>query len=780
MKTGGKSRHMLIMGFTAILCAVLSFRLFYLTVVEDEKWKAYADDVSVRTVYETAPRGDILDRNGKVIAGNRAIYSVNINRINMTEEKVYETALRVMVILKECEENLAITEQEVKNAVFYKGYDEYMPVTVAEEVSSDTARKIEAAEIPGVQIAVDYIRYYPEGSLASHVIGYMGRISEGDEEEYVDKKGYRKDAMIGKFGIEKEFEHVLKGEDAVSRLQVDSSGSVKKFLGKSRIKKGKDIRLTIDMQLQKTAETSLEKGVKQASSGGTFESIYGDYRMSYAPNAEVGAAVALDVKTGEVLALANFPDFDPNDFTRAISTEKWNSLQRKDKNDPLSASPLYNVATMTAVQPGSTFKPVTAMAALSCGLDREKYLYDDGFIELGDRRYGCFLWNESREKHGYVNLREAIKVSCNYYFYNIASGRDFASGSSLGYKRKIDNNVILEHAGYMGLGEKTGVEIPESSGTLPTENVKNTRIKNGLKNHLFDEKEKYFKKDFIKNEDRFALLIEKIINWGDKDLTLDEIIGKLKRENAVKKDTIDELAKMCKYDYFNQYGWKEGDTFNISIGQGDNAYTTLQMANYMAVMGNFGTKNRVSLIYGSGKEKEKKSPVSSEDIKYIVDAMTEVTVGEGGSLQRAFKGFPYAVAAKTGTAQRSGYMNREDEEDYIRRHLHLIAPDVNYGDAEKEAERLMREYPKTYKSRGRAIRRAVLNLSKKDLTYDSLDRYKERYDAFAWTVALAPADDPQIAVAVMMVQGKTSANAAPIAREIIGKYGESQGWEKSF
>ena len=144
--------------------------------------------------------------------------------------------------------------------------------------------------------------------------------------------------------------------------------------------------------------------------------------MTYAKNAASGAAVALDVKTGQILAMASAPDFDPNDFAVSISREKWESLQRKNLRDPMSPAPLYNVATMSAVQPGSTFKPVTALAALSCGLDENRYLYDGGHVELGGKSYGCILWNRSRKTHGYVDLRKALAVSCNYYFYDIASG----------------------------------------------------------------------------------------------------------------------------------------------------------------------------------------------------------------------------------------------------------------------------------------------------------------------------------------------------------------------
>ena len=779
------SKHKLILYFMAVLGAVLLIRLVHITVIQHDKWNSYAEDMTMRVVYETGPRGDITDRNGNIIASSKPVYSVVISRPEVSREKAMDSASKVMKLLKNQGEDISVTMEEVSRNLLDKSYMSYMPVVVAEEVSAASAKKVQDMGLPGIRVSVNYVREYPYGDTASHIIGYLGRISEDEKTEYVEKKGYRVDAFIGKSGIEKLYEEQLKGTDAVSRLQVDSGGNVTGMIDRKATEKGEDVKLTIDMELQQTTEEALEKAIKASSTGGTFDGKYGKVSMTYAPKTASGAAVAIDVKTGELLAMASFPDFDPNDFSQGITSEKWERLQQQNPNDPLSPSAMYNIATMSAVQPGSTFKPVTALAALSCGLDEDAALYDAGHVDIGGRSFGCHLWNSTGAVHGYVDLDDAMQVSCNYYFYDIATGMDIASGTSLGYEKKMTNETILTFAKELGLGEKTGIELEESCGTIPSAELKRSAAVSALKNHLISECETYFKKESIKDKASFERNLEKILNQADKDLTLNQLIGKLKQEGFILEDKVVELAEVCKYTYFDRMNWSVGDTFNIAIGQGDNSYTPLQMASYMAALGDGGSKKNISVV-SSYKESRndtaaaETSGLDASDIGTVIETMTSVTADTAGSLYGVFDSLPYEVAAKTGTAQRAGKIPADDEKDYIKRHLHLIAPNVSFDAAESEAARLMEEYPHIYDSETTALRRAVINLSSENITVEDIDRYKESYDNFAWTVALAPADDPEIAVAVLLVQGKTSSNAAPVVREIIGKYGEISQWEKSF
>ena len=180
--------------FMSALGIILVGRLFMLTVAESDKWKSFAEDMSVRAVYETAPRGDILDRNGNVIATSRAVYSVNINRSDMDKESMMETASSVMALLQEMNEDIDVTMDEVRENISDSGYYSYMPITLAEDISETAVEAIKNAGYKGVNISTNYVREYPNGAFASHILGYLGRITPEEEEEYVDEKGYRKDA----------------------------------------------------------------------------------------------------------------------------------------------------------------------------------------------------------------------------------------------------------------------------------------------------------------------------------------------------------------------------------------------------------------------------------------------------------------------------------------------------------------------------------------------------------------------------------------------------------
>lgn len=895
-----KSRYNQLLAVVMVMMAVLGIRLFGLTVVEGSQWDQKAKDISVKTISTSAPRGQILDRYGRVLAGNKPSFTVQFSAGDLTNEQINSVSLNLIHILEangdqyydnfpiliengrfsytyqkdiedwltaqampadytaeqafdemrrrqnikegldkyeaqtelqtvynifppisvknmkftkdmdkesfleryyldnnmtaeeafsalrkkfEIPQDLSDTEARkimvVRNELSSQGYRKYMPAKIAGGVSNNTIVIMEEknSDLPGVEVVAESIRYYPNGNTAAHVLGYLGQISESEKTEYVDEKGYKPTDMVGQEGIEKAFESTLKGKDGTKNVEVNAFGELVRVINETEPQKGQDIYLTIDLDLQKTAQDALKQALTEIQRAGTFKSQWGDFKYGTAyRNANVGAVVALDVKTGDVLAMASYPDFDPNLFATGISKEDWNALQGENLRDPLSPLPLFNVASRTAVQPGSTFKLVTATAALESGLDPFRKLYDGGAVKLGNRTYACLLWNQHRGSHGYVNLAEALEVSCNYYFFDIATGRDFYKKTSLGLKEQMNIEKITSYAQQYGLGLKTGIEIPETVVPVPSQERKMASIKSMLRNVLIGRAEMYFKSSIIKDKEKLNKNINTIVGWTEENPSRNQLIERLGKL-GIKEELIETVADLCKFTYFNQAAWTTGDELNISIGQGENQYTPLQIANYVATVGNGGVHNQVSLIKAiqgegphvkePGKQIDLKNP---NELKYIIDGMKLVATGPKGSLKGTFGNFPVQVAGKSGTAQRAGKINPPDEVEYIKKYLPRINPALSWSSVETEMNRWMKEYPEIYTTKNYAVRQAVISLSKGKVTAAKLDAYKADYDPFAWVVTLAPADDPKIAVAVLLFQGGTAGYAAPVAREVIGKY----------
>jgi penicillin-binding protein 2 len=898
-----KPRDNQIMLLAAVLMAVLILRLFVLTILQHDEWTSAADDNDMRSIYTVAPRGEIYDRYGRLLAGNLPSFTVQFSRGNMRDAELNDTAARLIDILEKNGESYidnfpivyengdfkykyqleieawlisqgmppdfsaeqAFDEIRRRNNIdddldpyeaqldmqklgvsppisvvhmnytkdmdkvaflqrygletsisardaFYEirddfeidesvptsvarklmvlrnelrmlGYRQYVPANISENVSDATVLQIEEMgnSLKGVSVVTETIRYYPNGNTASHVLGYMGKISESLKERYVDELGYRPTDMIGLDGVEKSLESTLKGKDGIRDVQVNSRGELKRLISEQVAEKGKDVYLTIDLSLQKACEEILAKGLSRLQNGEVFESRWGNYSYRDAqPNANVGSIVVLDVKTAEPLAIANAPSFDPNLFATGISNEEWNALQSQNPRDLLAPLPLYNVAARTAVQPGSTFKPITAIAALESGLNPNMRLYDGRFVTVGNRDYKCLLYSTNGGTHGSVNLYEALEVSCNYYFFDIATGMDFYRNKPLSYRGSISIDKITSYAEQFGLGQYTGIELAETAAGAPNAAKKMEMTKSLLKRHLYDNAEEYFTSELLNNSAMLGGSIEEIVSWTEENPRRSEIVARM-QNLGIKPDQINRVADTCKSTYFNFAQWTTGDELNISIGQGENAYTPLQMANYIATVGNGGVRNNVSLVRaveGEGlREKEPGVKVELSDdafLGYVIEGMKRVASGSNGSLRSQFAGLPVSVAAKTGTAQKSGFIQPPDEVEYIKEHLKNIDSSLEWEDVEAEMNRLMTLLPDIYTSKNKAVRRAVINLSSYSSvkTEERMDAYKDSYRPFSWVVALAPADDPHIAVAVLVFQGNSSLNAAPMAKEVIAQYME--------
>ncbi len=907
MKQWIKTRHNQIAILIVLLIAALFVRLFELSVLETDRWATAADSLSIKTVTVSAPRGEITDRYGRLLAGNRVSFVVEFADNNFSGKELNAQALLLMDILTEngdaieddfpividdagrysytyrnaieewlfangmppnytageafdelrarygvspdldvfeaqselqntygvyppisvrvmkylqtlnlesflgryesslkkrgydysvsaedCfrmlrevyrvdDTNPGLSPQDarkiilIRDALAAQGYVAYIPITVAKNISDQSIITIEehSTDLPAVDVSIEYVRYYPNGTAASHILGYLGKISESDKAEYL-ARGYSVTDFIGKDGIEKVYEDALRGTDGKRTVQVNVYGELEQTLSETEAKKGEAVALTIDLELQKKAEDALSRALEGIRTGGTFESPYGNYKFTTPyRNATVGAVVALDVKTAEVLAMASCPSFDPNLFATGISQDDWDSLQTENPRDPLAPRPLYNVATRSAVQPGSSFKIVTATAALQAGLNPRRYYRDGGYIEWGERTYGCVLWNRYRTNHGMLNLYDAIGVSCNYYFYDLISNTDWTTGRSLGLADIMDVHLVLDYAKQYGLGQPTGIEIGEAPTTLPSAERKLAATIASLKSVLKADAASYFTPETVADAEALSDAVDIISGWAKENPTRGAIVSRL-ADLPVLEDRIEALADLCKYSYFNMANWTLGDYFNIAIGQGENAYTPLQIANMIATVGNGGLRNGVTTVKTvGGEEPERTEPVavavdSDTYFRDLITGMERVAQSPSGSGYGLFWNFPVRVAAKTGTAERSGKIQPADEVEYVRENLARINNALVWEDVEAEMQRILREGEAA--STVQAVHRAVRNLSNGAVTDDDIYRFKEDYDNFSWFVALCPADDPEIAVATLIFNGGTGGYSGTVTREVIGAY----------
>ncbi|MBQ8563567.1 MAG: hypothetical protein IJ443_06735 [Firmicutes bacterium] len=666
-----------------------------------------------------------------------------------------------------------IVREEIKSL----GFNKYQSSTIAREVSEETIAYVEEMGdvLKGVEISSETVRYYPNGRLASHILGYMGSISDSEYEYYVEENGYDPDDLVGKDGIEASMESKLHGTDGVTTIRVNSSGDYIDTISETEPQSGKSVYLTIDMDLQKVAEDTLQRMIECVQNGSVFKSEYGNMGTVKAENCGSGALVAIDVDTGDVLAMASYPDYNPNIFAEGISYKDWASVQSTNPRDSLAPTPLYNIATKASVQPGSTFKPVTSVAALQAGLDPNQRIYDGLYIDVGDRRFGCDNYNRGGGSHGYETLELGIQNSCNFYFYCIATGKDWNTGRSLGYEDNISIEKIMEVAAEFGLGDETGIELAESTTPLASAERKMNATRASLWYTLQAHAVEYFPSSVYNDEEKLKNNLDTICSWIEENPDRGTLINRIKEQTDVRKSKVEAVADLCKYSFFNQAQWTIGDEFNIAIGQGDNAYTPLQMANYVATLGNDGKRNQVNIVKGIEDEGETEKPepyqidVTEEELATVLEGMRRVTTG--GTLSGIYGSrFPISVAGKTGTAEKDGYINPEDEVAYVKKYLSQIAPSLTWGDVAEEMEKLMKEDPKKYPTENDAVDTALIKASGNKLTQSQINRFKDTYDDFAWTITMAPADNPKIAVVALLIQGRTSYNAGIMTREIIGEY----------
>jgi penicillin-binding protein 2 len=574
--------------------SVLFLRFIYLQIIKGEEFRILSEKNAVRLTGIKAPRGLILDRNRKLMVDNRPSFNLKI----MIEDAgdLQETMRKVSQMMEMPFEDLMKKISDAGQGAFYK------PVVLQEDISRDHLAIIEAHkfDLPGVFIDIEPTRHYIHNKTASHLLGYLGEVN--NDELLGGKYPHVKTGdSIGRYGVEKSFETYLQGKRGGRQIEVDANGRTINVLKTVEPITGFDLKLTIDLDLQQTAEKMLQD--------------------------KHGAVVALDPDTGDVLVMASAPSFDQNDFVGGINSKKWKALMT-DRGKPMT-----NKTIQGEYPPASTYKIITSMAALEEKvIDIHTTAFCPGFFKFGNRAYRC--WNKNG--HGNVSVFEAITQSCDVFYYQAGD--------------KVGVDALAKYAMGSGLGKKTGILLEdEKKGLIPTSSWKKKR--------------------------------------------------------------------------FNE-PWHRGETLSIAIGQGYDLVTPLQMAVFIAAVGNGGTLYKpriVSTIEGSQgnvikeipPEVAGKLPAGKKTLEILQKGLLDVVETDRGTAKR-IRLKHVKIAGKTGTAQ---------------------VFSVKSGDK---------------------------------LKTEHLDFYLRDH---AWFICYAPAENPVIAVSVLIEHGAHgSTAAAPIAAALIGQY----------
>ena len=396
-----------------------------LQVQNPEFYDERAQANSIKSVPILAPRGRILDRDGRVIVDNHSSFSLILARESLKEDHLRPIAQGLDLDYKDL----------VARVRRFKSQPKYVPIVIKEELTpADLAFVSSHHEFfPELVLIEAQRRLYPQNGMLASVIGYTGEISEDELDSPEFAKNDPGD-VIGKFGIEREYNSILMGVDGQRQVVVDNRGQVRQVIGNKPAVPGKDIQLTIDLDLQAVAELAMDNGTKELGV---------DHKN--------GAVVALDPRTGDVLAMVSRPTFDANKFAVRIKAKDWKEIA--DNPD----HPMLNRAIQAQQAPGSTFKPFVALAGLETGtIDDQFTVHCGGGVALFGRFQKCWVYPKG---HGAVSLHRGIVQSCDVYFYTV--------GAKLG----IDN--IAKYASLAGFGEDTGIDLPhEAAGIVPSEKWK--------------------------------------------------------------------------------------------------------------------------------------------------------------------------------------------------------------------------------------------------------------------------------------------------------------------
>lgn len=479
--------------FTYLIGIILIVQLFNLQIVHGAKYREESNTRLTRESTLEATRGEILDRSGNVLVSSSQKFNLELYKSKIDTNALNDSILKIIQVLEKYnvsyvdsfpikidpfeytiadtnlsnwKSNNGIDENATAEEAFYKfkdkykiqntdiseirkiiairyaivqeGYSSTKSLTIAKDIPREAVAEFseEGDEFPGINISVQPVRQYKQGTLASHILGYASKI--GSEEYQKKKDEYNQNDIIGKTGIESVFEKYLKGKNGTKQIDMAVDGTITAEVVEREAVAGSNVVLTIDSQLQKIAEQALKDNIEKIKNGG--------FGKSY--DAKGGSCVVMNVKTGEVLAMASYPDYNPQSFADGISSEEWKSYNEN------KSYPLLNKCIQSAYEPGSIFKMVTAIAGLESGnISLTEKINDTGIYKKYGAEWKCWYYTDYHRGHGYLNVIGAIEKSCNFFFYETAD--------------RMGIDTLDKYAKYFGLGRKTGIELPsETAGTL--------------------------------------------------------------------------------------------------------------------------------------------------------------------------------------------------------------------------------------------------------------------------------------------------------------------------
>lgn len=613
--TGQRSRLRLFVVQAVVLSLFLTLfaRLWYLQVLGGESYQAQAAEQSVREVVVQPARGLIVDDMGRPLVANRTSWVVTVDRtlLKKMDEQAQEDVLRrvartvgspyreVLARTKLCGEDGAVT------GTCWNG-SPYQPVPVAEDVPQETAVSIleQSEDFPAVLAESTSVRAYPSpyGINAAHLLGYLSPITEEelDEAESEGDTSVHGASVVGRAGVEKEYDEYLRGEPGYKRVAVDSMGRVLGDSGEIESTAGDTLVTSIDARVQAVVEQQLESTIKTARR--TTDKVTGRKYV-----ADSGAAVVMDVTNGRVVAMAGYPTYDPSVWVGGISNDQLARLYSAEAGTPL----LFR-ATQGQFAPGSTWKPFMTAGALENGYSQDSRLACSSSFTVGNRAFK----NYESGAYGSIGFDKALEVSCNTFFYRIGYNYWQKWGSDVDDLRAKDPLVTI--AKRFGFGEETGIDLPgEASGRIA---------------------DRAWKRDYYEaNKDYYC--------------------------KVGRQEGNDFLHRFAREFCVEGYAYRAGDAVNFAIGQGDTIVTPLQLARAYASLANGGTlwEPRVAraVVDPQGnviKEIEPKKAatvqVAKRHLRYIDRALQGVS--ERGTMSWRLVDFPLdkvKIRSKTGSAE---------------------------------------------------------------------------------------------------------------------------------